>query len=445
MANDLPTWVEFGDIYPDLMRLDEISLKNFRAKQAVSLPLGRRLTLLMGENGAGKTTILDAIAIACSAIFRYLPDKSNNVKGIGFRKGDILKQDGRELPYALIRAICMNNGPKWDLMRKRDNSKLTGNKFPEKREGFRGLQHHIEETIVEPWHKKEIFDLPVVTYYGVNRGLISVPQRRRNFGKNYSRFAALADSLNAISRFRSAFIWFYHKEDEERRLQQERRNFDVKLPELEAIRQCICELLPNTSNPRIAINPLRFLIKHHGQDLEIDQLSDGYKTVLGLAIDLGTRMATANPHMDHPLETEAIVLIDEVDLHLHPTWQQRVISDLLRTFPNTQFVLTSHSPILVESVNNLLKRHAIDHLLAKASPESIEDEVRNLYPLDPKDTKVYDMTRSHQDSATDLMDQGEGLTGDTLIENFNEVSALFEDMRDFEDDNTSLSLEEDAP
>ena len=427
------------------MQLDEISCENFRAKQAVSLKLGRRLTLLIGENGAGKTTILDAIAIACGAIFRYLPDKNNNsIKGISFRKGDILQQDGREFPYTFIKATCTNNGPKWDLMRKRDSNKSTEKKVPKKREGFRDLQQHIEAKIVKPWNEKKDFDLPIITYYGVNRALISMPQRRRNFGKNHSRFAALADSLNATSRFRSAFIWVYNKEDEERRLQQEKRDFDVKLPELEAVRRCICELLPYTSNLRTA-RPLRFLVTYHGQDLEINQLSDGYKTTLGLAIDLSTRMAAANPHMDNPLETEAIVLIDEVDLHLHPIWQQRIISDLLRIFPNTQFVLTSHSPILVEGVNNLLKRHAIDHLLAKTPSESIASEVENLYPLDPKDTKVYDVTR---DPPEGLLDQDEGLTGDTLIENFNDVSAIFEHMCDFEEEEGTslpLSLEENAP
>lgn len=423
----------------DTMQLHEISAENFRAKEAVRLKLGSRLTLLIGENGTGKTTVLDAIAIALSVVFKYLPDRKN-IKGISFREGDILKKNGQELPYAFIKAICTNNGPKWDLMRKRDSNQSTEEQVPREREGFRGLQQYIEEKIVEPWNKTEDFDLPIIAYYGVNRALISVPKRRSNFGKNYSRFAALADSLNAISRFRSALIWMYHKEDEERRKQKEERNFDAKLPELEAIHQCIYKLLPGTNNFRTAINPLRYLIEYGSQDLKIDQFSDGYKIMLGLAIDLSTRMAAANPHMDNPLETEGIVLIDEIDLHLHPTWQQRVISDLLRTFPNTQFVLTSHSPILVEGVNNLLKRHAIAHLLPTSSPESLDAEVKNLYPLDPKDAKVYDMTR---DPPENLLDPDEGLTGDTLIDSFNELSSIFEQMCDFEDEmSTSLSLKE---
>ena len=423
------------------MRLDHVHLENFRGKQAAHLLLGSRLTLLMGENGSGKTTVLDAIAIALGAILRYLPDR--DVKGISFKRGDIFLQEGREFPYALIKAQLANDGPAWDLLSRRDRTNVTAEQVPQKREGVRALRQYLDQNIIKPWNEETSYDLPMIAYYGVNRALLDVPKRRRNFHKNYTRLTAFVDSLNAVSRFRSALIWIYNKEDEERRLQQERQSFKARLPALETVRRCVRSLLPGTSNLRTATNPLRFLITHYGQDFELEQLSDGYKTMMGLAMDLSTRMATANPHMDNPLTTEAIVLIDEVDLHLHPTWQRRVISDLLRTFPNTQFVLTSHSPILVEGVNNLLKRHGIDRLLATVPAEALEAETKALYPLDPQHTKVYHMTR---DSQEDLLDSEEGLTGDPLIEDFNHVSAMFEQMSDFEDERSTFSSpEEDTP
>ena len=425
------------------MRLGHVHLDNFRGKQVARLVLGSRLTLLMGENGSGKTTILDAIAVALGAILSYLPDQA--VKGISLKQDDIRQQDGRKhlCPYALVRAQCTNNGPAWDLLRKRDTTRPTAQQIPKSREGVRALREYLDQNIVKPWDEGISYDLPVIAYYGVNRALLDVPKRRRNFRKNYTRFTALADSLNAVSRFRSALIWFYNKEEEERRLQQQQRDFDVRLPELDSVRQCIGSLLPDVSNPRTATNPLRFLITHQGQDFKLEQLSDGYKTMLGLAMDLSTRMAVANPHRENPLTTEAVVLIDEVDLHLHPIWQRRVVSDLLRTFPNTQFVLTSHSPILVEGVNNLLKRHAIDHLLATAPAETLAAAIKDLYPLDPQHTKVYHMTK---DSQEDLLDLDEGLTGDPLVEGFNEVSAIFEQMSDFEDERSTFSSpEEDTP
>ena len=90
--------------------------------------------------------------------------------------------------------------------------------------------------------------------------------------------------------------------------------------------------------------------------MALDQLSGGYRIMLALAADLARRMAQGNPHLDDPLQAEAIVLIDEVDLHLHPSWQQRVLTDLARTFPNTQFIISTHSPQVLTTVE---PRHVV--------------------------------------------------------------------------------------
>ena len=72
--------------------------------------------------------------------------------------------------------------------------------------------------------------------------------------------------------------------------------------------------------------------------------------MLAVAGDLARRMAQGNPHLDDPLLSEAIVLIDEVELHLHPSWQQRVLTDLMRTFPNAQFIVSTHSPQVLTTI-----------------------------------------------------------------------------------------------
>ena len=419
------------------MRLRRVSLENFRAKKAAELKLGSRLTLLMGENGSGKTTYLDAIAIALGAILTHLP----KVSGITFRKrGDIFQCNGREAPYTRIEVESMKDGLAWDCLQRRDKSQRTAKQIPP-RLWVRALHQYLDQQILHPWQEGLTFELPVIVYYGVSRAVLDVPMRipRRGSSKHDTRFDSLADSLNETSRFRSAFTWFQDKENEEFRLQNEKRDFDARLPELEAVRRCISSLLPRISNPRTATRPPRFLVSYQDQEFEIDQLSDGYKTMLGLAMDLGRRMVEANPSSPDPLATEAIVLIDEVDLHLHPEWQQRVISDLLRTFPHIQFILTSHSLILVESINNLLKRHAVDPLLRKIHQERLETEIdpdemtfiKDLYPLAPKDTCVYHLNKDGE--TENLLSLDQGLTGDTLIEWFNKVSATFYRMRDLED------------
>jgi len=131
----------------------------------------------------------------------------------------------------------------------------------------------------------------------------------------------------------------------------------------------------------------------------------------------------ANPHLADPLSAEAIVMVDEVDLHLHPSWQQRVMADLLRTFPRTQFILTTHSPFVVEALNNHLKRHRLGDWLTDV------DEIDKLLPLPPDQVRVYLMEDSTQ---RPLIDRDSGLVDDTLLAYFNQINVLYDRMRDIE-------------
>ncbi|MBQ4295913.1 MAG: AAA family ATPase [Prevotella sp.] len=85
----------------------------------------------------------------------------------------------------------------------------------------------------------------------------------------------------------------------------------------------------------------------------IEQLSEGYKIVIAMVADLVARMAEANPGMDNPLEASGIVLVDEIDLHLHPQWQREIILQLTTVFKNIQFIVTTHSPIIVMGAANV--------------------------------------------------------------------------------------------
>ena len=141
-------------------------------------------------------------------------------------------------------------------------------------------------------------------------------------------------------------------EDIEAKKQKEARSFDVDIPELKAIRHAVQKMLPDFSNPRGAEVGIQIDWFQNGKttQLRIEQLSDGYRTTLAMVMDIASRMAEANPDMPDPLQTEGVVLIDEVDLHLHPGWQQTILLDLMRTFPNIQFIVSTHSPQVVSSV-----------------------------------------------------------------------------------------------
>ncbi|MBF0551845.1 MAG: AAA family ATPase, partial [Deltaproteobacteria bacterium] len=144
------------------------------------------------------------------------------------------------------------------------------------------------------------------------------------------------------------FEWFRNRED----LENERRldSPPYRDIQLQAVRSAIESFLPGFSQLRVRRSPLRIVVSKEGQELIVSQLSDGEKCLLALVSDLARRLAMVNPGLPDPLQGEAVVLIDEVDLHLHPKWQRSVIDQFERTFPNCQFILTTHSPQILSHV-----------------------------------------------------------------------------------------------
>jgi predicted ATP-binding protein involved in virulence len=400
------------------MKLSQFKLENFRPKPHCQLRLAPRLNVFLGENGSGKTSLLDGIAIGLGEILTHLP----KVTGITFRQqGDIHQKNNTLAPYARITLETIQ-GLTWDRQQKRDKSQKTTRLIPPAL-GVKNLRTFLDETVIQPLNDGQPFTLPVFAYYGVSRALLDIPLRRRGFPADYHRFDALANALDANTRFRSAFAWFYHKENEEHRRQKAERSFDITLSELDAVRRAITRLFPDLTDPHIEVNPLRFVLRQGQETLNIAQLSDGYQTLLGLVIDLSARMAMANPHLPDPLAAEAVVMIDEVDLHLHPAWQERVLGDLLSIFPQTQFIVTTHSPFIVESVNNHLKRQQI------AGLPIVDDTIRTLLPLSATDIAAYLIMAEDEQT---LMDAESGLLDDRLLVRFNAINQLYDQMRDIE-------------
>ena len=112
--------------------------------------------------------------------------------------------------------------------------------------------------------------------------------------------------------------------------------------------------LPEYSDLRIddETSP-NLLIDHGDTPLPVAQLSDGERGVLAMVLDLTRRLAQANPEMRDPAaQAEAVVLIDEVELHLHPSWQRRIVKNLTETFPKCQFIATTHSPQVIGEIEH---------------------------------------------------------------------------------------------
>ena len=338
------------------MKLERVEIENYRAIKKLDLLLDPALTVLHGTNGHGKTSVLCAIAAGLGSIPMLLPE----ISSVGFRKTD--RRGQRPLRVMLrtcdeIEWIRRMSGPQ-EASRPRTATKrrilqrLTVRTSAIRR---RTLKEAIQNIVVADREGAEPLDLPIVAFYDTDRAVFDAPHRRRGFKTEFPRYAALEGALVSRTNFREFFKWFYAMENEELREKKERRDWDYQLPELKAVRKAIERMAPGVSDPRIKLRPLRFAVSLDSEvgkpeELALDQLSGGYRIVLALAADLARRMAQGNPHLADPLESEAVVLIDEVDLHLHPKWQQRILVDLRRTFPNTQFIVSTHSPQVLTTV-----------------------------------------------------------------------------------------------
>ncbi|SKB07921.1 Predicted ATP-binding protein involved in virulence [Prosthecobacter debontii] len=362
------------------MILQNIHLTQFRCFPSLDLALNDRLNVFIGGNGSGKSALLDAIALSLAPILSHLPDLS----GPGIKKASDLRLIGedRQAPYCQIKATAALRDGRvqmcWDRLAKRDNAKSTRAALPKDAGSLRLLHEWLDE-IIDQHAKVEPFTLPVFAHYGTNRA-VDVPHNKPSAKrrKSFARLDALRDALNPDADFRRTVAWFKTLED------QELRQKDPSRPSLlEPVRRAIERMLPDIQHPRMDEDDTqRFVVDGHNSDgkpvkLFLDQLSDGYQVMLGVVMDFALRLVLANPVTEaqpDPLAAEAIMIVDEVDLHLHPEWQQRVIPDLMRTFTGTQFIFTTHSPQVVSTVRKKFVRKLAEYNIHELPTETIGAE-----------------------------------------------------------------------
>lgn len=334
------------------MKLKSVEIENYRAIEHLRLELDPSHTVLHGDNTCGKTSVLSAIAVGLGAIPPVFDVSGPEFLETDLRAGESFVQVD----------LTTTEGGSW--RRERRDGATTDMGLGA------GLTERLSEVARADEEDRLPVELPIVAYYGADRSALAesgrlrgyaaqaVQEERlfRGFRTNHSyRYQALVDALKARISFSDLFRWFYDRENDELREQKKRDDFSHRLKDLSAVRQAIETMLDGVSDVRVETEPLRFLVsvapdQRTTQGLELDQLSGGQRAVLALAADLAWRMAQGNPHLDGPLRSEAIVLIDEVELHLHPSWQQRILNDLRRTFPNAQFIVSTHSPQVLTTV-----------------------------------------------------------------------------------------------
>jgi len=356
------------------MKIERLVLKNFRGIREMDLEFNEKLTVLIGPNGAGKSSILHAMALPLSDVFKQPPYWEKGEMS-GVKNSDILNGESSAQVEVFLKTHGKPDHPDFHLGFSRDESQgvdgtatSTLNKSPS--------VGQMEESLRRD--RKSSGSLLAVRY---------LPERR--IGRGHAEPVS-ADVLAPKFAYRSAltsgwghrqfFSWFRKVQNADLQSLQVpwARALDMlkngEQPpgtnaHLHAARMSIADFM-HANALHYDFGENTFFVDKDGQTMSVNQLSDGEKGLLGLVGNLTYRLAVAYSHLtdanELPREAEAVVMIDEMELHLHPKWQRTVVPRLLETFPNVQFIITTHSPQVLGEI------HSKDIILLEDAPQGIQ-------------------------------------------------------------------------
>ncbi len=329
------------------MKVEELHIKNFKGIGDETFRLNRHFTVFIGENASGKTSILDALAVALGSFFIEM--------GFGI--------DTRTIKNHEIRTIATNGQARPQLpVVIEAKGEIDGDMIQWKREiikknttskDAKKMSHWAYGRLKQSRTEGENVIFPVIAYHGTGR--LWAEHEKISFQRQEEGIKmAYANCLSAKSSGKEFLSWFKTQEDSVAKFEQ-----PLDIAHLRAFKNCILALVPDQRWQDMAFDRRQEQVVGIFSDaagqkhkLSYQQLSDGFRNLIGLAADIAYRCIQLNPHLGENAVTytPGIVLIDELDLHLHPNWQRHVVSDLMRVFPNIQFVATTHSPFIVQSL-----------------------------------------------------------------------------------------------
>lgn len=320
------------------MKLRSLKLQNYRGFNEKEFIFNGHFNVIAGINGAGKTSILDCLSVLLSRFVPHITPSTESRKR--FNDTDI-----RENAHSLVAGMhlnCQNYPVKYTLEFNRKKRTKELNPLP------RTLTAEIGKSY--GYDKQSYADAaPLAVYYTTDRARLWLPriistEVRTNQSAAYS--GALSNRRVTLHDFVARYPTMLAM-DQERKLINRNYYGDAAI---NAIQTALKTFLEEFDELHVKENPPNLVIHKNGTPLLQNQLSDGERGFLALVIDLSRRLAIASPAAANPIaEGEGIVLIDELELHLHPKWQREVVEKLRATFPKIQFITTTHSPFIIQT------------------------------------------------------------------------------------------------
>ncbi len=380
------------------MRVDRLEIRNFKkfAEAAFDFPRSANspsdagsFHVLIGENGTGKTTILDALAVALGVWLEWKPDsllanshrrlKREDKRLIGTPQGDRtqLQRVPETMSVRATGAILNQTHVTW-------GQELTVGKTRVSNAASKDVLESIWSAYERVCKSEQVL-LPVICYYGAGRAWLTHNERKKAKAKSNgpaNRWEAFYDCLNERIRVSDLAHWFLSEHIEMGNRQGQPR------PGFEVVRRAVLACVPGADGIWYDSDSEEIALSIDGSAQPFGNLSAGQRVMLAMVADLAIKMVTQNNFLvppdalgpeDDPLprvlaQTPGVVLIDELDVHLHPKWQRRACHDLQRVFPKIQFIGTTHSPQIVGSIQP-------DEII-RLLPEGIHDVPAQSYGMD---------------------------------------------------------------
>jgi predicted ATPase len=309
------------------MKVRELTVTNFRGFAGERhFQLSDRFTVIAGINGRGKSSLLDGLALLLARLLRALTLSAGNQR-------TILASDvhaGMEEASLAMQVNCAGIPVRYDVVFRPSSRRVRARGLPN------AVRGQIRANYGDP--AREDDQAPVAVYFTTDRAGYRLPRTLPSdlpTGQRLAHHGALSNRMVDYRDFMARYrLWAAEQNS----------------AELSAFNRVLGTFLDGFAEVAVEERPLRLTVKKAGARLSLQQLSDGERAFIAVLGDLVRRLALANPELANPLEGHGVVLIDELELHLHPRWQREVVEKLRTSFPNIQFIATTHSPFIIQSL-----------------------------------------------------------------------------------------------
>ncbi len=385
------------------MRIHKIELKNFRCYENLTLELDPNFNIIVGINGTGKTAILEALRIAIGSLFLDVDKHKDKISSPGINEDDVrLSHLERQYPVSIVsEGEIFGSSVSW----KRNLDTHQGRtKFVEANEmktASADLQRRIREN-------DDSRCIPLIAYYSTDR--FKKEKKDAGIVADGSRLRGYYNALDPMTNIKF-FLDLYRTET----LSALQHNTDSTI--LAAVNNAVRICVEDCTNIYYDVKRDELIIELDSAHdvLPFNFLSDGVRSTLALAMEIAFRCYLLNPHFGEQAaqNTSGIVLIDEIDLHLHPAWQKKIVKDLKNAFPCIQFVVTTHAPLIIGSLD-VGKIFTIENQQAYDFPIQYgkdANSILNVMGTEEMDSILKDKLQNY----FLLIEGGQGQTSDALL------------------------------